>query len=631
MVKLKKLMNKLKNGDNAPSMKLFDKKHEEEHVWEIRESGLGATAHIPNMHDTWPGWEDSAIPPEKEGDYLRDLKKLFHKYNYSASVYGHFGQGCIHCRIPFDLRTAEGLKNYRSFVEEAADLVVSYNGSLSGEHGDGQSRGELLVKMFGEDLINAFKEFKAAWDPDWKMNPGKIVLPYRLDENLRLGTNYSPNKPKTYFSYSSDHGDFSRATLRCVGVGKCRREGGGTMCPSYMVTHEEMHSTRGRAHLLFEMLRGDVIKGGWKDEHVKEALDLCLACKGCKNDCPVDVDLATYKAEFLAHYYKGKIRPRYAYAFGLIYWGAKIGSAFPALTNFFTQTPGLRDIAKILAGMAPQRKIPPFAGITFRKWYNRNNKQRTGGKKVLLWPDTFNNNFHPETLIAAKEVLEDAGYIVEIPRVSLCCGRPLYDYGMLNLAKSLLKQILNNLKPQIEAGIPLVGLEPSCIAVFRDELTELFPNDEDAKRLKNNSYLLSEFLIEKVENYKTPTIKRKAVVHGHCHHKAIMGMSDESEILNKIGLDCEILTSGCCGMAGAFGFEKEKYDVSVKCGERVLLPAVRTAEKETIIIADGFSCRTQISELTKRKALHLAEVLHMGLKNKEISIPDEYPRTIMKE
>ena len=250
---------------------------------------------------------------------------------------------------------------------------------------------------------------------------------------------------------------------------------------------------------------------------------------------------------------------------------------------------------------------------------------------MLLWPDTFNNNFHPETIIAAKEVLEDAGYIVEIPKVSLCCGRPLYDYGMLNLAKSLLKQILNNLKPQIEAGIPLVGLEPSCIAVFRDELTELFPNDEDAKRLKNNSYLLSEFLIEKVENYKSPTIKRKAVVHGHCHHKAIMGMSDESEILNKIGLDYEVLTSGCCGMAGAFGFEKEKYDVSVKCGERVLLPAVRTAEKETIIIADGFSCRTQISELTKRKALHLAEVLHMGLKNKEISIPDEYPRTIMKE
>ncbi len=363
--KAKELMNKLKKADNPPAMKLFTKKHEEDHVWEVRESGLGATAHIPNQHDTWPGWEDSAIPPEKESDYLQDLKKLFHKYNYSASVYGHFGQGCIHCRIPFDLRTTEGIKNYRAFVEEAADLVVSYNGSLSGEHGDGQSRGELLVKMFGEDLLNAFREFKAAWDPDWKMNPGKIVNPNRLDENLRIGADYSPKKPDTYFNYTADHGDFSRATLRCVGVGKCRREGGGTMCPSYMVTKEEMHSTRGRAHLLFEMLKGETIKGGWKDEHVKEALDLCFACKGCKNDCPVDVDMATYKAEFLAHYYKGKIRPRQAYAFGLIYWGAKIGSAMPGLANFFTQTPGIRDFAKFLSGMALTEKYSSFRKYHF--------------------------------------------------------------------------------------------------------------------------------------------------------------------------------------------------------------------------------------------------------------------------
>ncbi len=629
--KAKELMNKLKRVSNPPSMKLYDKKHEEDHVWEIRESGLGATAHIPNMPDTWPGWEDSAIPPEKEGDYLRDLKKLFHKHNYSASVYGHFGQGCIHCRIPFDLRSKDGLQNYRSFMEEASDLVISYNGSLSGEHGDGQARGELLQKMFGKDILNAFIEFKSAWDPDWKMNPGKIVKPYRIDENLRLGTDYAPLKPETYFSYTSDHGDFSRAALRCVGVGKCRRKNGDTMCPSYMVTHEEMHSTRGRAHLLFEMLNGDVIKGGWKNDQVKEALDLCFACKGCKSDCPVDVDMATYKAEFLSHYYDGKMRPRQAYAFGLIYWGAKIGSAFPGLVNFITKTPVLRDAAKILSGMAPQRTIPQFAHTTFRKWYNKNNhRQDKGNKKVLLWPDTFNNNFHPETIIAAKEVLEDAGYFVEIPKVSLCCGRPLYDYGMLNLAKRLLRQILDNLKPQIEAGVPLVGLEPSCIAVFRDELTELFPNDEDAKRLKKQSYLLSEFLVEKAENYKTPEIKRKAIVHGHCHHKAIMGMDDEKEILNRTGLDYEVLASGCCGMAGAFGFEKDKYDVSVKCGERVLLPAVRNAEKDTFIIADGFSCRTQISELTKRKALHMAEVLHMGLKNKETNYRDEYPATILK-
>jgi FAD/FMN-containing dehydrogenase/Fe-S oxidoreductase len=629
--KAKELMNNLKKSKNSPSMKLFTEKNEEEHVWEIRESGLGATAHIPGMHDTWPGWEDSAVSPEREGDYLRDLKKLFHKYNYTASVYGHLGQGCIHCRIPFDLRTEQGIKTYRSFVEEAADLVVSYNGSLSGEHGDGQSRAELLVKMYGEDILNAFREFKSAWDPDWKMNPGKVVNPNHLDDNLRLGAGYSPKITDTYFKYPSDDGFFSKATLRCVGVGKCRREGGGTMCPSYMVTHEEMHSTRGRAHLLFEMLRGDVIKNGWKDEHVKEALDLCLACKGCKKDCPVDVDMATYKAEFLAHYYKGSIRPRHAYAFGLIYWGAKIGSSMPGLTNFITQTPGLRGFAKFAAGMAQQRKIPPFAETTFRKWYKKNNKEeKTGSKKVLLWPDTFNNNFHPETLVAAKEVLESSGYTVEIPKISLCCGRPLYDYGMLNLAKKLLRQILNALQPAIREGVPLVGIEPSCLAVFRDELTELFPNNEDAQRLKKNSFTISEFLTGKAEDFKFPTILREAVVHGHCHHKAIMGMSDEQEVLKKIGLNYEVLTSGCCGMAGAFGFEKEKYDVSVKCGERVLLPAVRKAEKETFIIADGFSCRTQISELTDRKALHIAEVLHMGLKNKQTNIPDEYPDSIKK-
>jgi Fe-S oxidoreductase len=360
-------------------------------------------------------------------------------------------------------------------------------------------------------------------------------------------------------------------------------------------------------------------------------LDLCFACKGCKSDCPVNVDMATYKAEFFSHYYNGKIKPRQAYVFGLIYWGAKIGSVMPGFTNFLTQTPGLSNIAKYIVGMAPQRKIPPFAKTTFRKWYEKNNQGRKNEKKkVLLWPDTFNNNFHPETIVAAKEVLENAGYFVEIPKVSLCCGRPLYDYGMLKLAKHLLRNILDNLKPQIEAGIPLVGLEPSCVAVFRDELTGLFPNDEDAKRLKNQSYFLSEFLVERIEKYNSPQLKGKAVVHGHCHHKAIIGMSDEKKILKKIGLNYEVLTSGCCGMAGAFGFENDKYDISVKCGERVLLPAVRQAENDAFIIADGFSCRTQISELTKRKALHIAEVLHMGLKGKETKIPDEYPKTIMK-
>ncbi len=612
-------------------MKLFDDKDEEEKVWEIRESGLGATAHIPGEKDTWPGWEDSAIPPDCVGDYLRDFKGLMKKYNFSAALYGHFGQGCIHTRIPFDLRTTEGIKTFRSFVYEAADIVNKYNGSFSGEHGDGQARGELLPKMFGEDIVDAFRQFKSIWDPDWKMNPGKVIDPYKIDENLRLGTDYNPRNVDTYFKYPTDDGNFSEAVLRCVGVGKCRRHGGGTMCPSYMVTREEMHSTRGRARMLFEMLQGESIKEGWHSEHIKDALDLCLACKGCKSDCPVNVDMATYKAEFLSHYYENKIRPRTAYAMGLIYWNAKIGSKIPRIANFFTQTSGLSSIAKFMAGISPERKIPPFAKQTFRSWFKKNAPvQKENRPKIILWPDTFNNNFHPETIIAAVEVLDKAGYNVEIPKIPLCCGRPLYDYGFLKLAKHLLRQTLSELKPQIDAGIPVVGLEPSCTAVFRDELIELFPNNEDAKRLNQQTFQLSEFLTQS-DRWKIPQLNRKAVVHGHCHHKAIMGLDAEEEILKRMNLDYNVLDSGCCGMAGAFGFEKGKYDVSVKCGERVLLPAVRDAEENTLIIANGFSCRTQVMQLTKRRPLHIAEVLSMIINNSDQKHPDDYPNEIIKK
>ena len=318
--KAREVMAALKEKGDAPNMKLFDDPEEESKVWEVRESGLGATAFVPNMKDTWPGWEDSAVPPEKVGPYLRDLRKLFHKYDYEASLYGHFGQGCIHCRIPFDLYSAKGIENWRAFLDEASDLVLSYGGSLSGEHGDGQARAELLPKMYGAEIMEAFREFKTIWDPQWKMNPGKVIDAYPITANLRIGSDYNPREPKTHFQFPEDQGSFARAALRCVSVGKCRRLNGGTMCPSFMVTREEKDSTRGRAHLLFEMLRGEVIgKNGWKDESVKDALDLCLACKGCKGDCPVSVDMATYKAEFLSHYYEGRLRPIYAYAFGLIH------------------------------------------------------------------------------------------------------------------------------------------------------------------------------------------------------------------------------------------------------------------------------------------------------------------------
>ncbi len=622
--KARDLMAELGSASEPPSMKLFDDPAEEKLLWEIRESGLGATADIPGEPLMWPGWEDSAVPPAKVGTYLRELHKLFEKYGYKASLYGHFGQGCIHCRIPFDLFTNEGVVNFRRFVEEAAHLVVSLGGSLSGEHGDGQSRAELLSIMFGEEVVDAFRQFKLIFDPGNRMNPGKVVDPYLITENLRLGSDYNPPQWDTHFSYPDDDGAFSNATLRCVGVGKCRREGGGTMCPSYMVTHEEEHSTRGRARLLFEMLDGTAIRDGWKSEAVKEALDLCLACKGCKSDCPVNVDMATYKAEFLSHYYETSRRPRQAYAFGFIRYWARAASWLPLIVNAVTRTPGLRRLAQLAAGMAPERAIPQFAPQTFRRWFTSRQRKKSDpvkrpkGGDVLLWTDTFNNHFHPSTAIAAVEVLEDAGFNVRIPVQDLCCGRPLYDYGFLDVASKWLRQTLDSLHADIAAGTPMVVLEPSCAAVFRDELTNLFPNDEDAKRLKKQTFLLSEFLEQKASDYVVPTLKRKALVQGHCHHKSIMTMADEESVMSRMGLDYDCPDTGCCGMAGAFGFESGRhYDVSVKAGERKLLPLVRKAELSTIVIADGFSCREQISQTTERRALHLAQVLQMALREGE--------------
>jgi FAD/FMN-containing dehydrogenase/Fe-S oxidoreductase len=607
------MMDKLRQGPNPPSMKLYDDVAQEQRIWEVRESSLGATAWVPGEHASWPGWEDSAVPPDRVGDYLRDLRKLFDKHGYHPSVYGHLGQGCIHCRVEFDLRTSKGLENYRSFMDEASSLVVSYGGSLSGEHGDGQARAEFLPKMFGEDLVQAFREFKAIWDPEWKMNPGKVVDAYSITDNLRLGTSYNPPELKTHFHYPEDGGSFAHATLRCVGVGKCRREEGGTMCPSYMVTREEKDSTRGRSRLLFEMLQGDPLTEGWKSDAVLDALDLCLACKGCKGDCPVNVDMATYKAEFYSHYYQGKVRPRHAYSMGLIYWWARLASLAPGVVNFLSHAPVLTSIAKELGGIAQQRQIPRFADEPFTTWFRRRRIVNEGAPEVLLWPDTFNNYFHPPVAKAAVEVLEHAGYRVTIPPRSLCCGRPLYDFGMLDTAKGLLKQTLEVLSPQIQAGVPMVGLEPSCLAVFRDEMVSLLPHDWNAKRLHGQCFTLSEFLRREDKVSTLPQLSRKAVVHGHCHHKAIMTMKAEEKLYEDLGLDFHVLDSGCCGMAGSFGFEKEHYSISVACGDRVLIPAVRKAEGDTLIVADGFSCRTQISQMTHRKPLHTAEVLQMAI------------------
>src|SRR5919202_3250681 len=462
------------------------------------------------------------------------------------------------------------------------------------------------------------------------MNPGKLVEPYAIDENLRLGPDYDPPNPPTHFKFMNDRGTFARAALRCVGTGLCRKVGEGTMCPSYMVTREEMHSTRGRARLLFEMLEGDPLKRGWRDGHVKEALDLCLSCKGCRGECPVRVDMATYKAEFLSHYYEGRLRPRHAYAFGLIHVWARLASVAPGVANFFTQNPFLREFAKAAAGVAPERSIPAFAPQTFKSLFGRRGARYEARPGVVLWPDTFNNYFHPEVAVAAVEVLEDAGFRVIVPRKEMCCGRPLYDYGMLDRAERWLREIVEALAPMVRDGASVVALEPSCAAVFRDELSHLFPNDQAALRLSKQTYLLSEFL-EKV-GYEPPQLQRAAVVHGHCHHKAVMGMKDEEAVLKKLGLEVEVPDAGCCGMAGAFGFERgEHYEVSIKCGERALLPAVRGAAPSALVVADGFSCREQIAQTTDRKALHLAEVIHMALRGLPEGEGGGYPEKLYLE
>jgi FAD/FMN-containing dehydrogenase/Fe-S oxidoreductase len=587
-------------------MKLYDDKESERHVWDVREAGLGATAFIPGKPDTYEGWEDSAVPPERLGEYLRRLDELAKRYEYESALYGHYGQGCVHARWNFDLVTRDGIRTFRRWLDDASDLVLELGGSISGEHGDGQSKAELLPKMFGPELIEGMREFKAIWDPGWKMNPGKVVDAYRSTDNLRLGTDYNPPHVDAHFAYPDDGGSFAHATTRCVGIGNCRRTkpNGQVMCPSFMVTREEKHTTRGRARILWEMLNGEELEL-WRSEEVFDALDLCLSCKGCTKDCPVHVDMPTLKAEFLAHHYEGRLRPRHAYAFGLIDQFARVASKQPALVNAFMRT----RLAKLALGVHPRRKLPPFAPLPLRDWFHGREKRPSTGTKVILWADTFNNYFHTEVGVAAVEALEDAGYDVVVPRAHLCCGRPLYDYGMLKLARRYLLRVLDALRDDIRRGTPVVGIEPSCVAVFKDELVKLLPEDEDAQRLSKQTFHFAEFLER--EGYEPPALAREAVLHGHCHEKATDGFEPAKKLLERIGLKLRTPDSGCCGMAGAWGYERAHYDVSLACGERELLPAVRE-RGEALVVTDGFSCKTQIEQGAHAHALHLAEVIRLA-------------------
>lgn len=607
--KARELADAARGWKNPPASRIYST-DEAKRVWSVRESALGATVFVPGEPDGWEGWEDAGIPPEHLGAYLRKLTALMKEFGYRTPMYGHFGQGCVHMRINFDFGSEAGIKKFREFLERAADLVLGFGGSLSGEHGDGQARAALLPKMFGPELCDAFREFKRIWDPENKMNPGKLVDAVRVYdpvENLRHGA-HEMRELETHFAFAADGGSFARATERCVGVAACRKTSGGVMCPSFRATNEEQHSTRGRARLLWEIFSGALQEEGFQSGAAREALELCLSCKACKSECPVQVDVAKWKAEFLAQHYKGRLHPLHHYVFGFADKLARWGALLPQLTNGVTRFALTGAVVKKIVGVAAERKMPQLAAKSFRA----DVKQSGSGKeRVVLWADTWNNYYHPPTLKAAHEVLEAAGFDVVVPQKHLCCGRPLYDFGLLEQAKKYLLRVLDSMRKEIDAGTPFIFLEPSCASVFTDEMPEMLPQDERAKKMSKQIWLLADWLAAKAPEWSAERLKgRQVLLHGHCHHKASFGgPKSELALLKRSGADARMIEAGCCGMAGPFGFEADKYELSKSIAETALLPAVRGADAETLLVADGFSCREQIAQLSNRKALHIAEVL----------------------
>ncbi|WKN16576.1 FAD-binding oxidoreductase [Streptomyces sp. JUS-F4] len=582
-------------------------------LWRIREDAAGTATRTPDGSEAWPGWEDCAVPPARLGAYLRDFRALLAEHGLRGTPYGHFGDGCIHVRIDFDLISPEGVARFRRFSEETADLVVAHGGSLSGEHGDGQARAELLPRMYGDELVALFGQFKDLWDPSGGLNPGILARPARLDENLRFAV--LPKRPvDVEFGYPQDGGDFAGAVRRCVGVAKCRTEkagGAGVMCPSFRATGEEAHSTRGRARLLHEMLAGEVITDGWRSTEVRDALDLCLSCKGCRSDCPVGVDMATYKAEFLHHHYKGRLRPAAHYAMGRLPRWLRLAAPFARPLNALARLRPLAALAKRLAGIAPERTIPVLATETYSRWLRRH---RGGGTHILssdrvvaLWADTFTEHLSPQVGRAAVRVLEEAtGRTVLPPVPGLCCGLTYVSTGQLDAARRVMRRTLDRLG--LFPGQPLVVLEPSCAATLRTDLPELLPDDPRAAELAASVRTFAQYLEEYAPDWTPPRLDRPAAGQTHCHQHAVFGDAAERRLRERLGLTGE-LSGGCCGLAGNFGFEKGHWEVSAACAEEQLLPAVREAEPGTELLADGFSCRTQLDQLAGRRARHLAEVI----------------------
>ena len=629
--KAKALAHAAQGWAEAPAARIYSAE-DAAAVWRVRESALGATAFVPGEPERFEGWDDAGIPPARLGDYLRQLTALMAEYGYRSPLYGHYGQGCVHLRINFDFHTVEGVRRFREFIDRAADLVLSLGGSLSGEHGDGQARAALLPKMFGPELIRAFQEFKAIWDPSNRMNPGKLsdaVRVYDPAENLRHAppvAGETQAKLETHFVFAADQGSLERATARCVGVGACLKTEGGVMCPSYRATGEEQHSTRGRARLLWEMLAGALRKEGFQSKAVHEALDLCLSCKACKTECPVAVDMTAYKSEYLAQRYKHRPHPLHHYIFGFADLLARLGSITPALTNAVLTGRFTSPLIKRIVGVAQERQLPRLAGKSYKKARLASNettnvpralsgknatKAEPAGEHVVLWADTWNNYYHPQTLAAAEAVLTQAGFRVQVPKGHICCGRALYDFGLLGTARAYLAKVLDRMAPEIEAGLPFIFLEPSCASVFKDEALEFFPDDLRAQRMSKQVWLLADWLAARAPEWVTGRLEgAQVILHGHCHHKAVFGGPvNEIALLKKAGAAVELINSSCCGMAGPFGFEADKFEVSKAIANLGLLPAVNSAAPATIIVADGFSCREQINQLSDREGMHFAEVL----------------------
>ncbi|MHC0429991.1 FAD-binding and (Fe-S)-binding domain-containing protein [Streptomyces sp. O3] len=604
-------------------------------LWRVREDASGTATRMPDGSEAWPGWEDCAVPPARLGGYLRDFRALLAEHGLRGTPYGHFGDGCIHVRIDFDLLTEPGVARFRRFSEDLAALVVAHGGSLSGEHGDGQARAELLPRMYGPELVRVFERAKALWDPDGGLNPGMLVRPDPLDANLRFAV--LPREPvDVAFGYPHDGGDFSAAVRRCVGVAKCRTasvSGAGVMCPSFRATGEEEHSTRGRARLLHEMLAGEaggVVTDGWRSTEVRDALDLCLSCKGCRSDCPVGVDMATYKAEFLHHHYAGRRRPPAHYSMGRLPRWLRLAAPYARVLNAAARVPPLAALAKRVGGIAPERDIPRLAPRTLRRWFAGRPRARTqprapraaqSGRTVVLWPDTFTDHLSPSVGQAAVRVLEAAGLTVVLPPKGVCCGLTYVSTGQLDQARTVMRRTLAALDG-LDPDTPLVVLEPSCAAALKTDLPELLgPGDLRAQRLATAVRTFAQTLEEYAPDWTPPRVDRPAVGQTHCHQHAVLGDAAERRLREQAGLTGE-LSGGCCGLAGNFGFEAGHYEVSVACAEEQLLPSVRDAPEGAAVLADGFSCRTQLEQLAGRPGRHLAEVLADALDDRTTERPD---------